>query len=1230
MSILQKIFAYNTGSTVNGTTQVGNIAVGQVDVEYSANYGGLQWWGGPDEENGYVIAVPVPAGDVSTPTDIDAYLRFKRSSDLTNNSFLQLVNSIAPTPPGPFTSATDASLWLSTNGYWNSYPVGFIATFNVSTNGESITLPYNNGTYTGTIDWGDGTITQNDMANRSHAYANAGLYDIKVSGSINGWNFDDVPSSSGKLVEIKAWGDFQFGGDFGYYFYGCTSLTGITASDSPNLSGTTNLGSTFVNCPLNVANIGNWDVSNVTDFNNIFSQSTGFNSNISLWNVSSSVYWGYAFYNCSSFNQNISGWNVSASTDMQFMFNGATSFNQDLSNWCVNQIPTEPTDFATGALFWTLPKPNWGTCPGVVTPTPTMTPTVTPTSSPIAITSTPTETPTGTPTPTITETPTNTPTETPTNTPTPTITETPTNTPTPTITPTSATPSSGFTVTITEVGSDVVWSGSGSFNLAALSLVSSQSISAGFSANQAIWALGPTAQVQLYGGASLTYPTSFGVPGSGGATNSSGSTFGVLPGGPSNRVILVPSGYTSNTFISGVTVYTNQTISGLGLSAGTYTWSWGSGANAHSMTMTISSGNVTPTPTPTITETPTGTPSVTETPTPTVTETPTGTPSVTETPTPTNTSTPTTTPTGTLTYPTFPYLITTVGYVSSISACNATKTQTVYAFESTYFDGMILYDSNTPSYGIFSGNDQFYGYGNIAFKIAGDGYTSNSVSCPTPTSTPTNTITPTVTQTPAPTTTPTNTSSPTPTPTPTSSPVVGDVVNMTLLEVGGDVILSGAGTMNLTSLTNVQPFFRSSNLVPQASQFGCGLAGPGPFNSRLYTGSTFNSPANFGTGGQTIGSGTGDFFGVTFAISNNQLFVPSGYTSGSFISGTTTFNSTTLATLGATPGTYTWSWGSGANASSIVMQVGVPAVTPTNTPTITTTPTETPTNTPTSSVTPTNTPTPTVTNTPTQTPTPTISETPTNTPTPSVTPEPVTGYSFNLIQLPYNYPTSGNTIINSTPPSQTGSTNPNVLNLNQRGIFFNSIDSDGIDRRSYFSQFTGQSVTITMTQTGSTAIYSGDSQSFKYWSGNTGASPFVPGDGFVFGTNVSVPGLTAGTGNAVIIQSASTNWVSGQTVYISLVVNGAGTTPTPTPTVTQTNTQTPTPTITDSPTPTPTVTQTNTQTPTPTITDSPTPTPTITETPTNTPTNTPTITPTITQTPTATSAPACDVVVTVI
>ena len=303
-------------------------------------------------------------------------------------------------------------------------------------------------------------------------------------------------------------------------------------------------------------------------------------------------------------------------------------------------------------------------------------------------------------------------------------------------------------------------------------------------------------------------------------------------------------------------------------------------------------GTKTPTPTPSLSVggSPSPTPTETVTPTPTHSPTPTLTP--TSTPTSTLTQTPTQTPTNSPS-PT----------VTPTESVSPTPTQTLTP---TITATPTLTPTNSP------------------------GPTPTS----TPTNTPTNTVTPTHTQTP----TPTESTSPTPTPTitptesvtPTAtstptvtpSPVVGQVVNMNLLEVGGDVVLSGAGTMNLTSLTNVQPFFRSSNIVPSVSQFGCGLAGPGPFNSRLYTGSTFNSPANFGTGGQTVGSGTGDFFGVTFAISNNQLFVPSGYTSGSFISGTTTFNSTTLATLGATPGTYTWSWGSGANASSIVMQVG--------------------------------------------------------------------------------------------------------------------------------------------------------------------------------------------------------------------------------------------------------------------------------------------------------------------
>jgi len=190
-------------------------------------------------------------------------------------------------------------------------------------------------------------------------------------------------------------------------------------------------------------------------------------------------------------------------------------------------------------------------------------------------------------------------------------------------------------------------------------------------------------------------------------------------------------------------------------------------------------------------------------------------------------------------------------------------------------------------------------------------------------------------------------------------------------------------------------------------------------------------------------------------------------------------------------------------------------------------------------------PTPTPTNTPNPTVTPTVTTTPDPTPsiTPSVTPSPVpvTGYGFNLIALPYNFPTSGNTIMtDSASGIQTGSTNPNLfVGPTSNGIYWNNVDIDGINRDSYFSQFTGQSVTFTISQNGSTAIYSGDSNSFQSWS-------FTGGTGYVFGYGIQQAGYPS-PGDTVLIQSATTQWVIGDPVYISAVINNP-VTPTPTPT----------------------------------------------------------------------------------
>jgi hypothetical protein len=57
-------FAYNTGSPIDGTIQVGNLAIGYP----TSGFTGTEWWNGPDEDLGYVIAQPV-SGDTQ-PTNI--------------------------------------------------------------------------------------------------------------------------------------------------------------------------------------------------------------------------------------------------------------------------------------------------------------------------------------------------------------------------------------------------------------------------------------------------------------------------------------------------------------------------------------------------------------------------------------------------------------------------------------------------------------------------------------------------------------------------------------------------------------------------------------------------------------------------------------------------------------------------------------------------------------------------------------------------------------------------------------------------------------------------------------------------------------------------------------------------------------------------------------------------------------------------------------------------------
>ena len=120
-----RVFAYNPSHTpIEGTIQVGDLAIGTTIRDYSTRPGGVIFWGGPLENLGYVIAGPVPSMDRSTPIGNIGTVRFWRSKALTDESFLELVNKLTN---GIITDAESASQWLIDNGYWSSWKYTLIS-----------------------------------------------------------------------------------------------------------------------------------------------------------------------------------------------------------------------------------------------------------------------------------------------------------------------------------------------------------------------------------------------------------------------------------------------------------------------------------------------------------------------------------------------------------------------------------------------------------------------------------------------------------------------------------------------------------------------------------------------------------------------------------------------------------------------------------------------------------------------------------------------------------------------------------------------------------------------------------------------------------------------------------------------------------------------------------------------------------------------------------------------
>ncbi|WP_073147206.1 BspA family leucine-rich repeat surface protein [Mesonia phycicola] len=258
----------------------------------------------------------------------------------------------------------------------------FITTWEVDASDLSITIPTSGTGYNYTINFGDGTVLNNQNGNVTHTYVNAGTYTVSIAGDFPRIQFGFFNSTDiNKIKSIEQWGDIEWHTMY-YAFQGCSNLK-VNAIDAPDLSLVTNMSGMFRDCSSfnesidhwDVSNViymrglfggaisfnqplNSWDVSNVIYIEGMFEGATSFNQPLDNWDVSNVKYMGRMFYQATTFNQLLNSWDVSNVVTMRYMFRNANSYNQSLNNWDVSNV-TNMSGLFRNAISFNQSLNNW-------------------------------------------------------------------------------------------------------------------------------------------------------------------------------------------------------------------------------------------------------------------------------------------------------------------------------------------------------------------------------------------------------------------------------------------------------------------------------------------------------------------------------------------------------------------------------------------------------------------------------------------------------------------------------------------------------------------------------------------------------------------------------------------------------------------------------------------------------------------------------------------------------
>jgi surface protein len=358
----------NQGSTLawafNATFDYNTISPGDTLNLISANFYNLGVWTCVQKDVGNTF-IDFESNDLgfALPSNLELGLNASLpivASDIINITRLTTLdpNKIAirvyKANGGSLTGITGIKIDVVARGFGDGGVVpppdtAFISTWRTTSPLEQIELPYvSYGNYTGTINWGDGSVSPNNFANRFHTYANPGTYTVTIEGDIEGFTFgrnvvDPIISLTNKVrfMSVEQWGTLKIQvliapiGDFQDYFADCSNMT-IPATDSLDLTNLVSLQGMFASC-LSLTTIpgaSGWNTSAIQNFNGMFQNAIQFNeSGINSWNVAAATTMNSMFRDCVAFDVDLSNWSPSFVGDMNNFMTGKDSTNYSAANY---------------------------------------------------------------------------------------------------------------------------------------------------------------------------------------------------------------------------------------------------------------------------------------------------------------------------------------------------------------------------------------------------------------------------------------------------------------------------------------------------------------------------------------------------------------------------------------------------------------------------------------------------------------------------------------------------------------------------------------------------------------------------------------------------------------------------------------------------------------------------------------------------------------------------------